>query len=336
MTQADRPTSAGVFVRYEDQSFECNPGETVLDCLERHGVPAAASCRTGVCQTCMLRALDGAPPALAQVGLKDTWREQGLFLACKCVPTESMTIGHPEAAGLSVGATLVAKEQLGERAIRLRLRPEGSFVYRAGQFVHLVRPDGLSRPYSLASVPNVDDELEVHVGIRPNGAMSTWVRDVLGVGDRVTLRGPSGECFYATEDAAQPLLLVGIGVGLGSMLALARDALEREHRGPIHVVHAAARGADLDPSNSLRSLANHAHQITPHWIALDAQGDRRFTEGHVGPYAQRLAATLTGARAYLCGDGDQVHALKRQLFLAGIPLQAIHADAFVGAPRPQS
>lgn len=326
----DRPT---ITLRYDGASFECKPGETILDCLERNAMPVASSCRNGVCQTCMLRALEGAPPAASQAGLKQAWREQGFFLACRCVPTEPMSIGGIEGAGLSVSAVVMAREPLGDRAIRLRLRPAAHFDYRAGQFVHLIRPDGLSRPYSLASVPKVDDELELHIGIRANGAMSTWVRDTLAIGDQVTLRGPSGECFYTTDDPAQPLLLVGIGVGLGSMVAVARDALEHDHRGAIHVVHATASGRDLDPSEALRSFAANTDQVTPHWVALDRQSDERFTEGHIVPYARQLATSLKGARAYLCGDGEQVNALKRNLFLAGISLGDIHADAFVGAQQ---
>ena len=43
-----------------------------------------------------------------------------------------------------------------------------------------------------------------------------------------------------------------------------------------------------------------------------------------------------GWRAYLCGDPDLVLSLRKKLFLAGLSLKDIHADAFLpSTPPPQ-
>ena len=44
---------------FKGQALTVADGETVLGCLERHGFPRATSCRSGVCQSCMMKAVRG-------------------------------------------------------------------------------------------------------------------------------------------------------------------------------------------------------------------------------------------------------------------------------------
>ncbi|WP_155640392.1 2Fe-2S iron-sulfur cluster-binding protein [Burkholderia pseudomultivorans] len=37
------------------------PDESILQCLERHGASATSSCREGLCRSCELAVLSGAP-----------------------------------------------------------------------------------------------------------------------------------------------------------------------------------------------------------------------------------------------------------------------------------
>ncbi|MDX8407483.1 MAG: 2Fe-2S iron-sulfur cluster binding domain-containing protein, partial [Mariprofundaceae bacterium] len=80
-------------ISFEGNDFLCGEGESVLECMTRHGVMIPSSCQSGACQTCMIRALEGEPTAESQQGLKDTLRAQKYFLACVCRPSDDMTIG---------------------------------------------------------------------------------------------------------------------------------------------------------------------------------------------------------------------------------------------------
>jgi NAD(P)H-flavin reductase len=96
--------------------------------------------------------------------------------------------------------------------LRARLRLPQPFAYRAGQYITLKRGDGLSRSYSLASLPT-DETLELHVRLAPHGRMSGWLFNEAREGDAIMLRGPAGDCFYTTGKIDQPMLLVGTGTG---------------------------------------------------------------------------------------------------------------------------
>lgn len=79
-------------IHYQGQSYECREDETLLEAMLRQGVDFPFSCRGGICRVCMHRAESGAVPAAALKGLDETQREQGLFLPCRCRPTEDMHI----------------------------------------------------------------------------------------------------------------------------------------------------------------------------------------------------------------------------------------------------
>ena len=51
--------------------------------------------------------------------------------------------------------------------------------------MNLRREDGLSRSYSLASVPSLSNLLEFHIKRLNHGKMSSWLFDGLKVGDHL-------------------------------------------------------------------------------------------------------------------------------------------------------
>ena len=163
-------------IEFQYKRYACAAEEAVLDCLTRQGAAIPASCRSGVCQTCLMRAIKGSPPAAAQNGLKPALQEQGYFLACLCRPQQDMEVAL---AGDDVAprtpATVVQKEALNSDILCLSLRCLRPLDDRAGQFAHLRRDDGLTRSYSLANLPREDGLVEFHVRRMPEGAMSGWI-----------------------------------------------------------------------------------------------------------------------------------------------------------------
>ena len=139
--------------------------------------------------------------------------------------------------------------------LRVHLRPEGPFDYRAGQYLTLLRGDGLARSYSLASLPG-EEALELHVRLLPGGEMSGWLGTQARPGEAVRIQGPVGECFYVPGQPEQPLLLAGTGTGLAPLYGVVRDALAEGHTGPIWLFHGARERRGLYLVEALRELAS--------------------------------------------------------------------------------
>jgi ferredoxin-NADP reductase len=126
-------------------------------------------------------------------------------------------------------ATVVAVRDETSRTKTLRLRLDAPSGHQAGQHyvVRLTAPDGYtaSRSYSVASPPDGSNEIELTVERLDDGEVSTFLHDILEVGDELDVRGPIGG--YFVWDATTPALLLGGGSGivpLMSMLRLARAA----------------------------------------------------------------------------------------------------------------
>jgi len=316
---------------YKDRPVEIAPGETVLDALLRAGVEAPYSCRSGNCQTCLHRAVEGTPPEESQKGLTDAQKALGLFLPCICEPASPLVIAPPDDAGAAMEATVREITPLSHDVVRLRVET-ANFAYRPGQFLELIAGDDLRRHYSLASHPEEDPFLEMHIRLHPNGRMSRHVREALAPGHRLHVAGPRGTCFYEGVDSDQPLILIGAGTGLAPLYGVLRDALRKEHRGPIRLYHGARERRGLYLTEELEALAKARDNVEYIPAALDAGGD-------VAALALEAEKSRSAHSAFfLCGGEALVKRLKRDLFMSGASLKAIRSDAFTPAAHvlPQS
>jgi CDP-4-dehydro-6-deoxyglucose reductase len=316
---------------FEGREYELASGESVLDCLDRHQAGVPSYCRNGVCQTCLMRVEEGTVSAVAQQGLKDTWKASGWFLSCMCRPAGDMRVARCDGAG-EFAAQVLEVESLSSRVLRVRLtRPEG-FDYSAGQFIQLSRSaDGLMRPYSLASTPD-EPFLELHVAQLPQGKLSGWLASATGA--QVSLRGPYGECFYVQETVPRPLLLVGTGTGLAPLYGVLRSALAAGHSAAIRLMHGAADAEGLYLWSALRALAGRHRQLEcTGSVQAGAAADGMSAEP-LQALVQQSSLPLAEARIYLCGNPDFVRSLRKQLYLAGTPLARIHADPFLPPANP--
>jgi NAD(P)H-flavin reductase/ferredoxin len=321
---------------FQKSTYDCAQGETVLDCLTRQGATVPSSCRSGVCQTCLMRSTNGAPPAAAQNGLKPTLREQGYFLACMCRPAADMEIALAgEDVAPRTAATVVAKEALNGDIVRLALSCHKPLDYRAGQFAHITRDDGLSRSYSLANLPREDGVIEFHVRRLPDGEMSGWIHQELSAGDTVEVAGPFGSCFYMPGPADQGILLIGTGSGLAPLYGIVSDALQQGFAGPIRLYHGSWKPEGLYLVEELRQLGAEYPNFT-YVPCVDADPLPGYSEGRADLVALSDLPSLRGWRVYLCGHPEMVKHAKKRVFLAGASMQDIYADPFVLAARPEA
>jgi NAD(P)H-flavin reductase/ferredoxin len=315
-------------ITFGESTFSCQPDETVLETLLRENVQVPNGCRQGLCQACLMRSLDNSPPVLAQVGLKDTLQKQNYFLACVCHPEQDMTIALPNQPSALIEAGVIKKQLLTPDIIHLVLEYQTPFNFFAGQFVNLKRPDGLTRSYSIANIPQHENILEFHIRRLPNGQFSSWVHDELELGDSVTLSPAQGSCHYLPGRAEQPLMLVGTGSGLAPLYGIVADALAQQHSGPIHLFHGSRDLNGLYFIEEMRELAAKFDNFhyTP---CLSGEG---IASDHIRGRAHDLALsstdTLNGWRVFLCGHPEMVNQTKRMAFMKGASISDIYADAF--------
>ncbi|QJD31212.1 2Fe-2S iron-sulfur cluster-binding protein [Methylococcus geothermalis] len=315
-------------LKYGKDTYLLGKDQSVLDCLVEHGAPVPFSCRSGVCQTCLMRAVRGTPPASSQQGLKDSLKLQNYFLACVCRPTEDIEAVLPHDAQNSVPATVKALKPLNGEIMHVALECHEPLEYRPGQFINLFRDPTLGRSYSLASVPQHDEHLHLHVRRLPDGKVSGWIHEELRPGQTVDLRGPSGDCFYVPGRPEQEIVLIGTGSGLAPLYGILRDALNRGHRGPIRLFHGSRSRAGLYLIDELRTLARDHTNFDYVPCVSGEEPSTGLAGGRAHEVAFREVPDFKDKRLFLCGHPAMVSAAKKRAFLAGASMKDIYADPF--------
>lgn len=317
-------------VTFNSHTYDCLASETILECLRRHGIAYPYSCQSGICQSCLTRSVSGAPPADAQKGLKPTQAAQNYFLACVCKPEQDMNIVQANAEENHVHTVNVVEKRLLSRDIaKLTLTCPQNYLYFPGQFLNLYMNNMLMRSYSLASLPQRGEPLELHIRKLTNGKISSWVHDKLSAGDEVAISDAKGDCFYTAGTPEKNLLLIGTGTGLAPLYGIARDALDKGHCGQIKLYHGSRNADGLYYIDELRALA--AQHDNFHYISC-VSGDTPHPEhrhGRANDVALQDQPNLKDWRVYLCGNPDMVNQSKKQVFLAGASFSEIYADAFL-------
>lgn len=320
-------------VTFEGCRYPLHEGERVLDALLRGGANVSFSCRRGSCQACLLRATHGDPGDDARRTLRAAMRERGYFLPCLAKPREDLTVERPDLSELFVRVVVQEKTSLSRDVVRLRLEPETNLTWRAGQYVNVRRADGLVRSYSLASIPEEDYYLELHVRRIEGGAMSTFLFDDVRVGDELEIQGPVGTCFYDPATRARPLLLVGGGTGLAPLVGIARDALRQGHEGEVFLYHGARARDGLYLREELEALAASEPRLRFVACVSDADPGPGVERGLVTDVAFARHPDLSRFVVFLCGAPEMVHDARVRAYAAGASRADTHADPFEPA-RP--
>ena len=203
----------------------------------------------------------------------------------------------------------------------LRLEVEDRVDHLPGQHyvVRLTADDGYtaSRSYSVASAPS-DPLVELCVERLDDGEVSTYLADVVEVGDRLEVRGPIGGWFV--WDAWTPAIAVGGGTGVVPLVAMLRHARAIGREDLVCLVAAARTVEDLPYADELMGGC----QV----VALSRE------TSPTGRPASRLTgddlrAVLAGKEvAFVCGSAEFAESASRLLVGLGLPADQVRVERF--------
>jgi ferredoxin-NADP reductase len=222
-------------------------------------------------------------------------------------------------------ATVIAIRDETARAKTFRLRLAAPSGHLAGQHyvVRLTAPDGYSasRSYSVASAPDGTADIDLTVERLAGGEVSTFLHDVVVVGDELEVRGPIGGWFVWPGDI--PALLVGGGAGIVPLMAMLRLARRAGHSDLVHLVVSARSPVDLYYADELPG---------PETTVVYTR------HGSSGTGTGRAPGRLTGddlqpgirpdAVAYVCGSTGFANAATDLLIAGGMPSTSIRVERF--------
>jgi len=330
-------------LEFNGQEFEADGAESVLDLLLRHDQLISYSCKSGNCQSCLLKSLTGEVIPAAQRGLKSTLVAQGYFLACQQPAKLINHCSHIDEQALFGSARLIEKHFYTQDICRLRLELSCSLYYHAGQFVNLKNANGISRSYSLASLPSEDEFIELHVRHKTGGVMSEWVFNEFSAGDFIDVQGPIGECFYTADNPSKILMLIGTGTGAAPLLGIARDAIHCGYAGDIHFYHGASEVESFYLHDTLSALqqtvSNFSYHpclsppdvLSPDSISPDPEPElpsKAYQTGFCNEIALSEMNDAANSCLFICGNPQMVTTTSKKAFLNGVSIKNIYTDPF--------
>ncbi len=207
--------------------------------------------------------------------------------------------------------------------------------HRAGQHydVRLTAPDGYQaqRSYSIASSPEQHGEIELTVERLEEGEVSTYLHDVLIMGDQVELRGPIGGYFVWEASMGGPLLLVAGGSGIVPLMAMIRHRQAARSNIPVRLLYSSRTYEDIIYRDELAMLGkDHSglevfHTITRRspvgWVGYTRRIDAKMLEEVIKPYGSDFTA-------YICGPTALVEGVANGLVALGVPPAKVKTERF--------
>ena len=128
--------------------------------------------------------------------------------------------------------------------------------------VRLTAEDGYQaqRSYSI-STPSDGARVTITVERLEDGEVSTYLTDVLEVGDRVELRGPIGGYFVWEPSRGGPLGLIAGGSGIAPLMAMLRARVAAGSDVPVRMLCSWRSADDVIYADELAAIARDAEGI---------------------------------------------------------------------------
>ncbi len=115
------------------------------------------------------------------------------------------------------------------KSYTLALQGDARFRFKPGQYVQLYVPKGdqaVAKPYSIASPPDQEREIELCIKRVEGGYVSTYCDQLVG-GESFEIRGPIGK-FFLREPVDSDLVFLATGTGVAPFRSMLRGLFPLE------------------------------------------------------------------------------------------------------------
>jgi ferredoxin-NADP reductase len=174
--------------------------------------------------------------------------------------------------------------------------------------------------------------IEITVERLPNGEVSPYLTQEVGVGDELELRGPIGRWFVWGSDQTDPVQLVAGGSGIVPLMAMIRSrALAGGDTTPFRLLYSVREPDAVYYRDKLRDLSDRDHavivtyaytRVAPkHWPRPPSRIDAALVATGTWPSTDRPTS-------YVCGPTSFVESTTELLIAAGHNREKIRTERF--------
>lgn len=222
--------------------------------------------------------------------------------------------------------TVAHVRQLNDFVYQVWLKPDEPVAFYAGQYLMVVMGAGDLRPFSIASLPEQPELLELHIGAVPENPYAWEVLTQIREAGELTVQVPGGEACYRST-AAEPLILIAGGTGFSYTWSILREHLKQPDPTPITLYWGGRELTDLYLHREVQELAARHPEFTYRPVLEQPPADWQGARGLVHHAVLQEVAQLSRHRIYVAGRFEMVRVVRDDLALRNFPADQLHGDA---------
>lgn len=135
----------------------------------------------------------------------------------------------------TIHCKVASVDAITDTVYRVRLVPETSFAFRAGQYLLVVMDDQDKRPFSIASTPDEKAFIELHIGASEINLYAMAVMERVLQQRELLIDLPHGNAWLRDDEQQRPLLLIAGGTGFAYVRSILLTALASDPEREISV-----------------------------------------------------------------------------------------------------
>ena len=228
----------------------------------------------------------------------------------------------------TISCKVTSVDAITETVYRVRLVPDSPFSFRAGQYLMVVMDERDKRPFSMASTPDEQGFIELHIGASELNLYAMAVMDRILKDREIVIDIPHGDAWLRDEHD-RPLILIAGGTGFSYVRSILFTALARNPAREIAIYWGGREEKHLYDLAELEALSvNHPNlSVVP--VVEQPEEGWRGRSGTVLTAVMQDFGTLSEHDIYIAGRFEMAK-IARDLFCneRGAREDRMFGDAF--------
>ncbi len=338
--------SRKIVILPDEDEFQANPDESVLDAALRAGIQLPYGCRSGTCGACKAVLVEGEihygstePEALTEDDLINN-----RILCCQARAGTDLVLRIKtvqetrEIPIKTLPSRVMHMKQLSHDVMGLWLKLPSSerLQFLAGQYIDILMKDGRERSFSLANAPHDDEYLQLQIRYYDGGVFSELVFKEMKEKTLLRIKGPFGN-FFLREESDRPSLFIAGGTGFAPVKSIIEHMIAKQDKRPVSLYWGVRAKRDLYQDELARSWAEEHDNIKYVPVLSEPmEGDEwQGKTGFVHEAVLEDFSDFSDFDVYASGPPVMVQAVHEALTTRGLPEERLYSDAFEFAAKKE-
>jgi len=311
-------------------AFDAPSSVSLLESALKANIALSYSCNNGSCNTCEAEVIDGPQDLIGKT-----------ILTCQFKPEYELTIKVDHFPELESIKKITSPCKINDfhsptndiAVLSIRLPPKVKFDFLPGQYIDL-KLQGVSRSYSLASLPNDDNVIELHLKNVLDGEMSSKIFEPVKLNQLMQLEGPKGT-FFLRGNNQGAIVFLATGTGFAPVKAMVLQLIKESSTKPIYI-YWGNRYKELFYDYLPETWQSELKNVTYFPCLSKHDSNWAGRDGYIQDWVLNDALSeglfdLATAEIYACGSNGMIQDAKDKLVGAGLKRKHFHSDAFVAS-----